>query len=310
MEHTCGCYTVMEKHRIVLWKRSAARWADLSVYSKIIRKNLLMITGILCLLCLCGCQFLPEAKYLGANEEVQDEYQIQGEPAKESEKTEEENSVAVALPPDQIRKDKLKIGDSWEATKDTDSAILKGTLIYTIIGASTATNIHEVSMTERSFLPYDSEIIWYEDNQERILAYPECIQEDGTLLHGAKLVLVDIKVENIDAESAHAERKGYDLDLFRADSILQFCDYGDKSVNPEEGERLYYPFFFDQASTDYPEQMNPFFYKIPPGETRIITVGTLVCERCDGTKVKLSDLGVVIKQTAKHLYFDLGLSDE
>ena len=56
--------------------------------------------------------------------------------------------------------------------------------------------------------------------------------------------------------------------------------------------------------------MNPFLYKISPGETRIITVGTLVCERYDGTKVKLSDLGVVIKQTAKHIYFDLGLSDE
>lgn len=294
----------MKMYCIYSKKRSAARTADLSGYRNLIRKNLQVIISILCLLCLSGCQFLPEAK-------VQEGYQIQGESAKETEKTEEENSVAVALPPDQVSKDKLKIGDSWTSTKDTDPGhILNGTLIYTIIRARTVTNIHEVSMTDNSFLAYDSLIIWYEDNQERSLAYPECIQEDGTFLHGAKLVLVDIKVENIDAESAYAERKGYELDLFRADSILQFCDYGDISVNPEEGERLYYPYFFDQAATDYPDQMNPFLYKISPGETRIITVGTLVCERYDGTKVKLSDLGVVIKQTAKHIYFDLGLSDE
>ena len=228
----------MEKHRIVLWKRSAARWADLSVYSKIIRKNLQMITGILCLLCLCGCQFLPEAKYLGVSEEVQEGYQTPGDPTTETEETEEQNSVTVALPPDQVSKDKLTIGDSWQSTKDTDPGhILNGTLIYTVMGAHAVTNIHEVSMTEKSFLAYDSLIIWYEDNQERSLAYPECIQEDGTLMHGAKLVLIDIQVENIDAESAYAERKGYDLDLFRADSILQFCDYGEKGVMPDEDRK-------------------------------------------------------------------------
>ena len=86
-------------------------------------------------------------------------------------------------------------------------------------------------------------------------------------------------------------------------------DYGENSLE-EQGERLYYPYFFDQAVTDYPETMHPFLFKISPGETRTITLGTLVCERRDGTEVNLSDIGIVIKQNTKYLYFDLGLSDE
>ena len=296
-------------------EKSAVRTADFSTFFCFMWRDIILGLIFLFILCLCGCQYLPDPKYIDTNGELSEEIEGQEGINKHDNSSDSTNgkndSISVALPPEQVKKERMTIGDGWEETNETNGGvILNGTIVYTILGARAVTNIQDVSMTEKSFLAYDSIIIWYENYQEKSMAYPECVQEDGSLAHGAKLILVDIKVENIDAESAYSERKGYDLDLFRADSILQFCDYGDMSLLPEEGERLYYPYFFDQAATDYSEQMNPFLYKISPGETKIITVGTLVCERYDGTKVNLSDLGVVIKQNAKHLYFDLGLSDE
>ena len=256
-----------------------------------------------------GCSYLPQPKNSDVEKSFAEDNQKQ-EDEKQNNSNSNKSSVSVPLPPDQVKKERMSIGDSWEETKETGpSGLLEGKMIYTLISARAVTNLLDVSMTDRSFLEYDSNVIWYENNQEKYSAYPECVEEDGTLIHGAKLILVEIQVKNIDAKSGYAERKGYELDLFKADSILQFCDYGENSLE-EQGERLYYPYFFDQAVTDYPETMHPFLFKISPGETRTITLGTLVCERRDGTEVNLSDIGIVIKQNTKYLYFDLGLSDE
>lgn len=189
---------------------------------------------------------------------------------------------------------------SFEETPETDGNMKSGKLIYTLTGAR-AVN-HAADIPEGSFSDSGGYLFMFPDGKEALYTYPEFIQEDGSFIDGAYLVLVDFTVESQDAvcktpDDVEPDGTGggkySDPYIFQADSFFPVYDtsQADPSNPDSAGNRYrsYYLAFFSMLNN---REEHPYAFRLLPGETVGLTVGYLVGDNVDGTPNDLTNVCV------------------
>lgn len=205
-------------------------------------------------------------------------------------------------------------GLSWE---DFHTGFISGTLIYTFNKAWIVDNAKDIPGGADNLNCFDGKnatIQFYNNNLQTNDYYPNFVLQDGSFDHGAKLVLLSVTVENIDAISDDAVRHGWDPFLFRASLICKLRDPSDydRNMPPEQREygegpygRIYDLNFFAESG-DIDE--HPFFYYLPPGESRDLTLGYFICaHQFDQNPVNIKDLIGIDRGLEKTVEINLGL---
>ena len=207
--------------------------------------------------------------------------------------------------------------------------ILSGKMQFTISNPRVVT--HRDDMPGGDFSEAIAEI-WTNGEVKEYVCYsqrfPSFILDDGSFVEGAKLVMVDVTVTNIDAKmrtqkDADENGKGggdyTDPYVFRVDSLLSFTD-------TEKTTDAISVFGGVSSAGNYPQlnaryfsllnncEEHPFAFRLEPGETMTYTVGIVVGNNKDGSSRDLSTIAVRIA-SAKHIggaesdvyYVSLGL---
>lgn len=193
---------------------------------------------------------------------------------------------------------------SWDAP-----GIEVGTLTYTVTRASVATDLGGISQGK---VRENSVICLYDaSGVPSYYFYPDCMQENGALVSGASLVLLDIRVESEDAVNfitnpttgIQNRRYADNPFLFRADEIGYLIDTGE---NADDGYIYYDAVFFSEMGVHSEHTMA---YEIQPGEVRNFRIGFLLGNRQDGSPMDHSDLVLsTLWNDPEEQYFDLNLA--
>ena len=210
--------------------------------------------------------------------------------------------------------------------------ILSGKMQFTVSNSRVAT--HRKDMPGGDFSEAIAEI-WMNGEVKEYVCYsqrfPSFILDDGSFVEGAKLVMVDVTVTNVDAKmrtqkDADENGKGggdyIDPYVFRVDSLLGFAD-------TKETTDAISAFGGVSSTGNYPQLNACYFsllneceehssaFRLEPGETMTYTVGIVVGNNQDGSERDLSAI-VVRVASAKHIggtessvyYVSLGLGGE
>lgn len=196
--------------------------------------------------------------------------------------------------------------DSEDAMSWTDPHIEVGTLTYTVTRTQV---IHNTVGTGAGDIREGVVIYMYgTDGGETIYYYPGCVDDEGNLIDGACLVLLDVQVESEDAVNfvtdpetkVQARRYEDNPFLFRADEICYLLDTGDK-------EQVYYDAVFFSELGEFSE--HDMAYELNPGESVTLRIGFLVGNRSDGTSRDYADFVISTDwNDPDEKYFSLGLS--
>lgn len=154
----------------------------------------------------------------------------------------------------------LELGESFEESFGTD-----GRLVYTVKSASVSQSAEDGCFVEDAHVTVDG------------VSYinPDFITSDG-LISGASLVLLELEVQNVDADNAGMYDEPY---VFRADSIVTLADLSKKSRGPYSYIDAAYFSLLNGRSE------HSMAYELKPGESITFTLGFLV-----GSDHSLSDL--------------------
>ena len=201
-----------------------------------------------------------------------------------------------------------EINESWEMDSENFWWIKSGTMSVECTRVRVIDNIHDLeTVNEHSFC--SCTVFKYENGNQIVWKYPDCFMSDGTFEADGRLILVDLKINNIDAISTKAVRENLeDIYLFHVNFMFEIIDNGELNLMTEEYGETSYPVYFDHGGEFSEEQI--FRYQFPPGETREITIGFLVSGRRDGTTVKLSEVEGIVRGTYKTVTIPFGLKDE
>lgn len=205
-----------------------------------------------------------------------------------------EEAVQVELPE----------GISWQAP-----GIEVGKLHYTITRTSVLDNISAIGIggiRESALVRvYDSE------GNSILYHYPECVAEDGYLVEGVKLVMLDITATSQDAVNfitnpvtgVQTRRYPDNPFLFRADEIAYLVDINE----PTDGDYTYYDaVYFNQMGYFEEHEMA---YELLSNEVISFRIGYLIGNRPDGSPIAASDLVVATNWgKAEKEFYDLKLS--
>lgn len=175
----------------------------------------------------------------------------------------------------------LSLGDSFE-----EDLGVNGRLEYTIKAA----RLGEMPVGAGGFLE-DSHVTM--DGVSYV--YPDFLTNDA-LVSGARLVLLDIEVLNVDADNAGRYEEPY---VFRADSIVTLADRSDKAGAGGYAyiDAGYFSLLGGCAEHD-------MAYELKPGESVAFTLGFLV-----GSGRQLKDLyACTASGSADAAFVELGLS--
>ena len=183
----------------------------------------------------------------------------------------EEDSIVDSMYRKQNRRIYSEIGYSWKIDEN-NPIIVSGTMELTLQKAWTVNNINEASGSTDSIYDTYAELHVFNEQGQIIdtVRYPDFIMEDGSFIAGGQLVLLEITVHNIDAESEIARVCGYSSPyMFLADTLIQMI-YGEDEIHV---------FFFKEART-YPD--DPMVFQVNPGKEETICIGYLLSGSAEG----------------------------
>lgn len=217
----------------------------------------------------------------------------------------EKTDEAVVIPEVTIEKEDIKVEDdgtlSW-----ADPHIEVGTLTYTVTRTQV---IHNVVGTGTGAIREGVVVYVYDAaGDQTTYYYPGCVDDEGNLVDGISLVLLDVLVESEDAvnfvtneKTGEQERRYADNPfLFRADEIAYLVDKGDS-------DEVYYDAVFFSGLGEFTE--HDMAYELNPGESMTLRIGFLLGNRTDGSSRNWSDLVISTDWNAPdEKYFSLGLS--
>ena len=187
--------------------------------------------------------------------------------------------------PEELVDVSLPDGLSWQAP-----GIEVGVLHYTVTRINVLDNIDNAGLgTIREGAIMN---IYSQDGQQTMYRYPDCADEEGYLVEGGNLVVMDITVTSQDAvnfitdpETGEQNRRYADNPfLFRADEIAYLVDITEQT----DGDYTYYDAVFFSHMGWYEE--HPMAYEVLPGESVTFRIGFLVGNRKDGSDMDFSDM--------------------
>ncbi len=187
--------------------------------------------------------------------------------------------------PEELVDVSLPDGLSWQAP-----GIEVGVLHYTVTRTNVLDNIDNAGLgTIREGAIMN---IYSQDGQQTMYRYPDCADEEGYLVEGGNLVVMDITVTSQDAvnfitdpETGEQNRRYADNPfLFRADEIAYLVDITEQT----DGDYTYYDAVFFSHMGWYEE--HPMAYEVLPGESVTFRIGFLVGNRKDGSDMDFSDM--------------------
>lgn len=198
----------------------------------------------------------------------------------------------------------LPDGVSWLAP-----GIEVGKLHYTITRSTVLKNVNNVGfggIRESAILcMYDGE------GNQTMYYYPECVDDEGNLVEGGNLIILDITVTSQDAVNfitnpatgVQSRRYADNPFLFRADEVAYLVDI---TEDAQDGYTYYDAVYFSQMGYFDEHEMA---YEVLPGDSISFRIGFLVGNRPDGTPRNMSDLVVTTNWgTAEKEFYDIQLS--
>ena len=198
----------------------------------------------------------------------------------------------------------LPEGISWHAP-----GIEVGTLYYTITRTSILQNVNNTGIGGIR----ESAIVGVYDTEGNLIMYhyPECVDENGDLVEGANLVVMDITVTSQDAVNfrtnkatgVQTRRYADNPFLFRADEIAYLVDLAEE---PTIDYTYYDAVYFSQMGFFDEHEMA---YEVLPNDSVSFRIGYLIGNRPDGSPVELSDLVITTNWgKSEKEFYDLNLS--
>ena len=206
--------------------------------------------------------------------------------------------VAEDLPVD------LPEGISWQAP-----GIEVGKLHYTITRASVLKNINNTGIGRIR----ESAIVGVYDPDGNLIMYhyPECIDEEGNLVDGANMVILDVTVTSQDAVNfitntatgVQSRRYPDNPFLFRADEIAYLVNIAEDT----DGDYTYYDaVYFSQMGYFEEHEMA---YELLANDVISFRIGYLIGNRPDGSPLNPADLVITTNWgNAEKEFYDLNLS--
>ena len=162
------------------------------------------------------------------------------------------------------------VGDT---IKIKDNGWIVGTMLHTITGVCIVRDTAQLVENEKAFLEYDVVASAIENGDVIFLTYPDFIREDGTFTEGTEMLLVTVRLENIDAERKTS------VDPPSAPKDDKFAFYEDAfmgfTVLDSEGKRCDYPWDYYDYGGEYPGEDSRYFH-LEPGEVKEFTVGIML----------------------------------
>jgi hypothetical protein len=187
----------------------------------------------------------------------------------------------------------LSLGDPF-----IENAGVSGTLTYTITKSKIVHNISEIESIRDDFIE-DS----YISVGDTTYIFPDFINTNGYLQEGVWLVVVDVIVNNTDADNSNTYGNPY---IFRADGIITLVDISETVSN---SQYVYKDICcFDKLKT-YEE--HPFAYEVKPGDTATLKLGYLISARKgDESREKANLYAFASSGNPKSTMINLGLGDD
>ena len=178
--------------------------------------------------------------------------------------------------------------------------IATGKLEVTLTDARAVTHADGIP-TEGGFYPYDWYLYMGEGWTQQYRKFEEFIQEDGSFAEGVFLILVDITIENHDAEIYEGHAKSYgDRYLFHPEWYLKLTE-----MKYDRKWSFRYSSRYGMAHEE-----ESLCIHLEPGESVDLTIGYLVGDNWDGSTRDLSNLALgIYKDNAFIAKFPLGLSN-
>lgn len=222
-------------------------------------------------------------------------------------------SSVTTDPSEETKTNEIDTGLVFEITPDLDCTMKSGKLILTVSNARAVNNASEIEYLDGL---YDSVVPVYDQAGENIYKFnserwPSFIRENGDFVDGVHLILIDVKVQSIDAHM----RTIYDADenglnagkyedpyVLRSDHLVSLADLSGKISNTDAASvfasamgqgsfKTWYQAYFSKSG-DRPE--HPAAYYLMPGETIEYTIGYLIGNNSDGTARNLDNLYLTI----------------
>ena len=189
----------------------------------------------------------------------------------------------------------LTTSDKVEFEESAKSGHLaRGRLVHTIKSVRIITNAKDIPTTG-GFDDYRPACTYDENGNETVWHYPEFVKNNGDFVEHVRLVILDIVVTSDNAENwtindldENGNPKGHYADpyVFRIDGKYSLSD-----TTAAKHNRFWTPDFF--SALNYAEE-HPFAYRLLPGESVSFSVGFLVGNDYDGSKIPISTLFIRI----------------
>ena len=219
---------------------------------------------------------------------------------------------------------------TYEMTPENSFDILEGKWLVTLTGARAVTRIQDLpeggfDRVSVALFNEDGTYDYYGNDPGRKRSGSndgvehDFLQEDGTFVDGIYMILLDITVESSqDAVLRTMDKKGsyYDPDTYGAQHLFELrdlnvdlslvplyemCFYSDFGTYVNEEDRARHP--------DYNEGNYNMAIRVPPGETKSITVGFVLGNYPDGTPRNLENLYAIHEFVGKKSAIKLGLTN-
>lgn len=177
----------------------------------------------------------------------------------------------------QARQEASKIEIPEYAVGDTieikDNGTINGAMFYTVTEVRVVYDTSQLVENEKAFQEYDVLGTAIKNGEITQLAYPDFVKADGSFTEGTAMLLVTVRLENIDAERNTVNDPPLapkdDVYAFRADSFMTYNVF-----NVEEKPSQYPWDYYDYAG-EYETEDTRFFH-LEPGETKEYTVGIML----------------------------------
>ncbi len=227
------------------------------------------------------------------------------ESAEESVETSETNSFTRFIPDKDERYEQeydgfYELGDTIELQIDNG----EGTIKLTVTECQVITKDEE-GLDPKKFQKIDGQPAWaatYEDGTKQRYVYPQFVQEDGSFLDGISILMVSVKVENIDAHGDEHKTKVYGGEYnFSAKSLFQMVS--SKWHRPTY-DSLWYriqqePCYFSEMNGVFSDSKgdHAWIFTLEPGESTEFVLGFYLSDERARGEEKLSEIRLVTYDT-------------
>lgn len=192
-----------------------------------------------------------------------------------------------------------ELGDTIELYNDQ----MDGLLTLTILDCRILTE-DEKELDSKKFQGVDGQPVWawtYEDGTQQRYVYPQFVQDDGSFLDGISLLMVRVRVENVDAQASEHAASSYGGQYnFNARTLMRMLS--SKWMRASYASPWYrieqHPAYFSEMNGVFSESEadHAWIYTLEPGETTEFVLGFYLSDRYARGEEELSEIRFVIHQ--------------